>query len=239
MIPIVLLLVTATFRPAHPTVGDRITVDFQQPVTLDRSPQYEIVSQRGSRVVIRTFEPRPFPISGRVGNVVFRNLIIPAYSVLPPHDNLAPAPLKPPLAEPYPRAPFVTIGVAGLVALLAWGAAWMLARRAAAASAPEPAIPPADRFRAVVIALRDHPAAPRRWARLADALRNYLAATSQSGRDLTTTEVIARAGSSVIAEILRQGDLEKFSPWGPRPGDFASLANRALDLVPEEQEAAA
>ena len=61
MIPI-LLVVTATFRPPAPTVGDLITINFQQRVTLNKSPQYEIVSQRGSKVVIRTFEPRPFPI---------------------------------------------------------------------------------------------------------------------------------------------------------------------------------
>ena len=71
MIPI-LLVVTATFRPPAPTVGDLITINFQQRVTLDKSPQYEIVSQRGSRAVIRTFEPRPFTISGRVGDVLFR-----------------------------------------------------------------------------------------------------------------------------------------------------------------------
>ena len=63
MIPI-LLVVTATFRPPAPTVGDLITINFQQRVTLNKSPQYEIVSQRGSRAVIRTFEPRPFTISG-------------------------------------------------------------------------------------------------------------------------------------------------------------------------------
>lgn len=239
MIPIVLLLVSATFRPAHPTVGDRITVDFQQPVALDRSPQYEIVSQRGTRVVIRTFEPRPLAISGRSGNLLFRNLPIPVYSVLKPHDNLTPAPLKPPIAEPYPRAPFVAIGVTAFVALLGWAAAWMLHWRAVAARAPQPAIPPAERFRAAVVALRDQPSAPRRWARLADALRDYLAATTELGKDLTTTEVIARGGSAVIGDILRQGDLEKFSPWGARPGDFAALADRALELIPQEQEAAA
>jgi len=239
MIPIVLLLVSATFRPAHPTVGDRITVDFQQPVALEPSSKYEIVSQRGSRVVIRTFEPRPIALSGRTGSLLFRDLTIPVHSVLQPRDNLTPAPLKPPLAEPYPRAPFGIIGVAALAMLAAWAAVWILARRAAAAARPEPAVPPADRFRSAVIALRDHPSVPRRWARLADAVRDYLAATTDLGRELTTTEVIARAGSAVMAEILRQGDLEKFSPWGARAGDFVALCSRALELAPEEQEAAA
>lgn len=239
MIAFVLLLVTASFRPAHPTVGDLITLDFKQPVTIEPSPQFEIVSQKGSRVVIRTFEPRPFAISGRAGDQRFRNLVIPVRSVLKPRDNMTPAPLKPPRPEPYPRLPFVAMGMAAIVALATWAVVLVLARRAAAARVPRPAVPPADRFRAAVIALRDHPNAPRRWARLADALREYLAETGELRRDLTTTEVIARAASPVIAEILRQGDLEKFSPWGARPGDFAAVADRALELAPEEREVAA
>jgi hypothetical protein len=241
MIPI-LLLVTATFRPPAPTVGDPITIDFQAPVILDASRQYEIVSQRGSRVVVRTFEPRPFTISGRVGDVAFRNMVVPVRSVLKPRDNMAPAPLKPPIVESYPRLPFAAIGVAALLAIAGWALVFVLARRAAAARAVEPPLPPAERFRAMVIALRDDPSAPRRWARLADAVREYLAATTNLSKDLTTTEVVARAGSPTIAEILRQGDLEKFSPWGAWPRDFVSLASRALELAPEpaeEEEAAA
>ena len=80
MIPI-LLLITATFHPAQPTIGDPIVIDFQRPVVLDRAPEYDILSTRGSRVIIRTFEPRPFPISGRVGNVVFRNMVVPIRTV--------------------------------------------------------------------------------------------------------------------------------------------------------------
>ena len=83
MIPI-LLLVTATFRPAAPTVGDPITIRFEKPVTLDASPRYEIVAQHGNTVVIRTFDPRPFPISGRTGSVTFRNMVVPMKSVLKP-----------------------------------------------------------------------------------------------------------------------------------------------------------
>ncbi len=250
MIPILLLL-TAVFRPPAPTVGDLITIDFQQPVVLDASPQYEIVSQHGSRAVIRTFAPRPFAISGRTGNVLFGKMIVPVRSVLKPRDNLAPAPLKPPVAEPYPKLPFVAMGIAALLAVAAWTLVVILERRAAAARAPEPAVPPVERFRATAIALRDDPTASRRWARLADALREYLAAATDLGLELTTRELLARlgggrailpvgqAGSPVlhlISEILRQGDLEKFSPWGARPGDFVSLANRALELAPEPAE---
>ena len=223
MIPI-LLLVTATFRPPAPTVGDRITIDFQKLVTLDKSPQYEIVSQRGSRVVIRTFEPRPFAISGRTGDVVFRNMIVPVRSVLEPRDNLTPAPLRPPIVEAYPLRPFVLIGIAALLAIAAWAAVAMLHRRAAAARTPIPMLPPAERFRAAV-------AAARSWAQLADAVREYLEATT-----LTTSELLAKKSSPTIAEILRQGDLEKFSPWGPRPGDLRALKSKALELIPPEVE---
>jgi hypothetical protein len=91
----------------------------------------------------------------------------------------------------------------------------------------------------------------RRWARLADATREYLAAVDpRLGLELTTREVLAQlsgapapspvpaaegggAPLSTISAILRQGDLEKFSPWGALPADFTALANRALDLAPE------
>jgi hypothetical protein len=220
MIPI-LLLVTATFRPPAPTVGDLITIDFQQPVTLDRSRQYEILSQRGRRVVIRTFEPKPVAISGRVGDVLFRNMVVPVRSVLKPRDNLTPAPLKPPIAEPYPKLPFVLIGVAALLAIAAWIAVVMLEKREEVAV---PVLPPAERFRGAIKKART-------WSQLADAVREYIDATT-----LTTSEVLAKNSSALIAEILRQGDLEKFSPWGPRPGDFQALARRALELIPEERE---
>lgn len=218
MIPI-LLLVTASFRPPAPTVGDLITIDFQQAVRLDASPQYEIVSQRGRRVVIRTFEPKPFTISGRVGDVLFRNMVVPVHSVLKPRDNLSPSPLKPPRSEPYPWMPFVWIGVAALLAIGAWTAVVLLARRAAAASAPKPAILPEETFRKAV-------AAARSWAQLADAVREYIGATTK-----TTTEVLAQTSSSLLDEVLHQGDLEKFSPWGPRPGDLRALKQRALEIA--------
>ena len=50
MIAIFLLALTATFHPPRPTVGDLITIDFAQPVALEASSDYEIVSQRGAHV---------------------------------------------------------------------------------------------------------------------------------------------------------------------------------------------
>lgn len=216
MIPILLLVVTASFRPSAPTVGDLITIDFQQPVKLEPSPQYEIVSQHGARVVVRTFEPRPFALSGRIGDVAFRNMYVPMRSVLAPKDNLTPAPLKPPLTEPYPMMPFVVMGIAAMLAIAAWIVVAKLDRPEVVA---EPIIPPIERFRASV-------AAARNWSQLADALREYLAATT-----LTTAELLHRNDSKTVAEILRQGDLEKFSPWGPKPADLSSLKRRALEVA--------
>ena len=238
MIPI-LLIVTATFRPAAPTVGDLITVQFASPVKIEPSPNYEIVSQLGKTVVIRTFQPRPFAIAGTAGSIHFRNMVVPVRSVLKPNDDMTPAPLKPPRREPYPKLPFVLIGVAALAAIAAWTAAALRRERAAQPIAAP--LPPDEQFRAAVMALRDDSRAAWRWARLADALRDYLAATTELGRDLTTSEVIAQSSSAVIAEILRQGDLEKFSPWGPASADFAAVATRALELAPEpvEEEIAA
>jgi len=223
MIPI-LLLVTATFRPPAPTVGDLITIDFKQLVVLEPSTHYEIVSQHGSRVVVRTFEPKPFAISGRMGDVAFRNMYVPMYSVLAPKDNLTPAPLKPPLTEVYPKLPFVLMGIVALMAIGAWIAVVKLDRPIEIA---EPVIPPVEQFRASV-------AAARNWSQLADAVREYLAATT-----LTTTEILDRNDSVTVAAILRQGDLEKFSPWGAKPADLAGLKRRALELIREEIEVAA
>lgn len=230
-----LLLVTATFRPAQPTVGDLITIEFQKPVVLDASPHYEIVSQSGNRVVVRTFEPKPFSLSGQTGDVRFRNLIVPMRSVLKPGDDLQPAPLKPPHAVEYPQLPRHAIGIAALVAAIAWLAAYLLARRHRGISAVERYVDPADRFRAQV-------AGSRGWASLADATRLYLSTLSPHlGRELTTSQILGRVDSALVATILHQGDFEKFSPWGAPPADFESIRRSALTLIPppaEEEQAA-
>jgi hypothetical protein len=231
----VLLIVTASFRPAAPTVGDPITIVFEQPVVLDRSEAYEVMEHDGNQVVARTFKPEPFELSGRVGEVFFRKLIVPVGSVLRPDDDLKPAPLDPPVPPPVSRRPYVAIGIASGIAALAWLAAFLLARRARIAAMPVPDMPAADRFRLTVEQLRGDPAAPHRWAALADATRRYLASTDPSlGLQCTTAEILrrTRGGDAPLARILRQGDMEKFSPWGAQPGDFDAVAASALDLIP-------
>ena len=222
------MTLTATFHPAAPTVGDPIAIDFPAPVVLDKSPGYEVVSQRGAHVVVRTFEAKPFVLSGRMGDVAFTNLVVPVRSVLKTQDSMTPAPLIAPRGESFPTS--VMIAMAVLAALVIAAIALLLRRRKPKPAVVVPEIPPAERFRAAVLALRDEADTPERWAKLADALRDYLAATSDVGRELTTSEVLARRHDAVVARILRHGDLEKFSPWGTE-GDFDKVADEALRLA--------
>jgi hypothetical protein len=219
-------MTTATIHPAAPTVGDPIAIDFPVPVALDPSPSYEIVSQHGAHAVVRTFEAKPFVVSGRMGSVTFKNLVVPVRSVLQGKDTMTPAPLIAPRREPFPASVMIAIALA--VALIAVVVAALLRRRKKPAVVV-PEVPPAERFRAAVLALRDDET-PMRWAKLADALRDYLAATGGVGRELTTAEVLALRNDDVVVKILRHGDLEKFSPWGTR-GDFDAIAEEALRLA--------
>lgn len=218
---------TATIHPAAPTVGDPIAIDFPAPVALDKSAAYDVVSQRGAHVVVRTFDAKPFAMSGRMGDVAFTNLVVPVRSVLKEKDAMTPAPLIAPRAEAFPVS--VMIAIAVLVALIAIVVTALLRRRTTPA-AVVPEIPPAERFRATVMALRSEADTPERWAKLADALREYLAATGGAGRELTTAEVLARMKEPVVADVLRHGDREKFSPWGTE-GDFDVVAENVLRLA--------
>lgn len=225
-----LLAVTATFQPAAPTVGDRITIEFPAAVVLEKSADYEIVEQNGKRAVVRTFTPKPFVLAGTVGGQRFGGMTIPVTSVLGPNDDLKPAPLTPPRPVPYPRAPFVFIGVAAFVAMGVWAAVWRFAHRGEALPAI-PEIPAEERFRRAVAIAKTQ---PEPWAALADATRAYLAATRpQLGSDLTTTELVPRLLESerIVRDILRQGDLEKFSAEGAAAANFEDVAQRALELA--------
>lgn len=226
MLGIFFLALITTFQPARPTIGDAITIQFAAPTTVQPSADYEVVSQKGSTAVIRTFVPHTITVTGRSADGPV-SVMIPIHSVLKPDDKLEPAPLKPPKAETWPRLPFIAIGIAALAAIAAWAAVIFLAKR----RVPKPriVIVPAEEFRSRVMAVRAD--APMRWARLADALRAYLAAVrADLGAELTTSELLARTDHAPIAQILRQGDLEKFSPWGAPPADFDEIAKRALEI---------
>ena len=216
-------LTRATFSPPAPTVGDPITITFSESVRIQPSPDFEVLSQQGKRVVVRTFVPKPFVING---------VKIPVRSVLKQGDDMKPAPLAPPRAPPYPREPFLAIAVAALLAIAAWLAAWLLSRRAVRVA--EPPIPANERYRRAVLALREDPSRAHRWAALADATRAYLAESRAGlGSDLTTTELVPRLPERerVVAEILRQGDMEKFSREGAPQRDFNEVTERALELA--------
>lgn len=230
---LVLALVTATLQPAQPKVGDLITVTFAAPVVLDASPDYEIVRRDGNRVVLRTFAPQPFRMSGSVGGERFAGLRVPVHTVLKPGDDLTPAPLAPPRPTPYPRMPFVVIAIAAVLAVAAWAAAWWLSRKRHA-DVRKAIVSPEERFRRALLELRANPSQTLRWAMLADETRAFLVATRSHVReDLTTTELVPRLREEerIVEEILRQGDLEKFSTRGAAPRDFDDVATRALALA--------
>jgi hypothetical protein len=239
-----LFLLITTFRPAKPTIGDPVTITFASPTTVEASAEYEVVSRNGNSVVIRSFVPHTITVNGRAADGPV-SVMIPIHSVLKPDDKLEPAPLKPPKPERWPRMPFVAIGIAALAAIGAWTAVVLLAKRMVAK--PIIVIVPADEFLRRVRALR--PDAPKRWATLAGIVRAYLAAARPDlGAELTTSELLSRlageppavqppsrrrydeGGASLIAQILRQGDLEKFSPWGAASDDFNAIANQALEI---------
>ena len=234
MILAILAVVTATLQPAKPAVGDVIRVEFARPVQLDASKDFEIVSQQGNVVLMRTFLPKPFVLSGTTNGIRFTNLIVPVRSVLQPNDPLTPAPLAPPREVPYPRAPFIAIAIAAATAIAAWAAVWWRSRKRAEAIAPDPVLAPEERFRRAVLALRENPSEQLRWAKLADETRLFLASTRSNLRsDLTTTELLPKLKEQewVVVDILRLGDREKFSPWGAEPRNFEEVAEQALELV--------
>jgi len=231
LVALSLAFATATYRPVSPAIGDLITIDYSEPVTVQPSPQYEIVSRTPTRVVVRTFEPRTITVHGTAGD-----LEIPIRSVLAPNDALRPAPLRPPRELPKSRTPWIAIAIAALCAALTW--LFVMLRKPAAQVVVQPIVAADIRFRQAVQAAAR---APRRWAALADATREYLAATyPELGLELTTEELLAKGGglTAALHGILRQGDLEKFSPWGPEPSDFDAAAQTALELIVPEEIAA-
>jgi hypothetical protein len=223
-----------TFAPAQPKVGDLIAITFPAPVVLDASPKYEVVARKGNRVVVRTFEPRPFSLSGTMGNVRFRNLEVPMTSVLKEGDDLAPAPLAPPRPAGIAWLIWIAIAVAVLLVLAVLAFVWIRLRGKKPVSEPVPRLTAEERFRAAVLALREDSSRRLRWAALADETRSFLAATRpQLGSELTTTELVPKLDERqrVVEDILRQGDLEKFSRRGAAQREFDELADRALELA--------
>ncbi|HVT43496.1 MAG TPA: hypothetical protein VMT00_03820 [Thermoanaerobaculia bacterium] len=259
MIGILLFLgqMTVGIGPASPTVGDRILVEFpveaSARIALDPSPDYELVSTQGNRVVLRSFRPGDLRVSGRIERdgamTTFRDLEIRIASVLQADDSLQPAPLKPPQPAPADSFPLVITGAAGALALLAWLGVILLAGRKPSPAVPAPPTDPRSDFERIVRGIRGRPQGRGNFIVLGDALRRYLARIDQRlGRELTTRELeeqlqiegIDTETVELIIEILTQADLAKFSPWGPGESSAIALAERALALTAlAEREAAA
>ncbi len=229
MILAILLLVSATYAPPSPTVGELVTIEFPSAVQLQPSRDYEVVSNEGKRIVVRTFTPKPFVVNATINGAPI-HVTIPIHSVLKANDPMNVAPLAQPRVVPYPRMPFVAIGIAVLLAMIAWALVFLRAKKrieeeARSLQSPE------ERF---VAALQ----AARSWGKLADATRAYLAATRPYiSTDLTTTELVPRLREQekFVAQILRQGDIEKFSKRKPELDEFDDAARRVLELVPKPQ----
>jgi len=248
----------ATHTPAAPTVGDRVAVHFEiagdERVMLDRSAEYEVISSSRDGAVVRTFKPQPVVLSGRVtgprGGLAFRRLILPMHSVLRKGDDGKPAPLTPPVAIPPPITAWIALAVAAAVAVAAWIVLYRMARQPAIpAMAPPPA--PDEELRAAVAAIRRE--SSLRWAALADATRHYLArmVPLQLGHELTTRQLLAQLPSvstlsewqALVRQIVVEGDLDKFSPWGAS-AEIESILAETLRVLPSpfrasEQEVAA
>ena len=242
----------ATHTPAAPTVGDRVAVHFaiagDESVMLDPSPDYEVISSSRDGAVVRTFRPRALALSGRVagprGTVVFRRLILPMRSVLRKGDDGKPAPLSPPVAIPAPTTAWIALAVGVAMAIAAWAALYGMARPL---EAPAIASPPApdEELRAAIAAIGRE--SSLRWAALADATRHYLArvAPAYLGSELTTRELLAQLPSVstssqwqvLVREIVVEGDLDKFSPWGAS-AEIESILAETLRLLPQPFRAA-
>jgi hypothetical protein len=223
-------MMLAFLLAAAVTVGDPVTIDLPKGTVVQPSPDYEIVSRSGSRLTVRTFQPKSFTVKGTSGGRPFAQTV-DVRSVLTPGDDLVPAPLVPPRGGNEPWLPWILVALAALSAIAAW--IRLLPRRPKVVEVIEPPLTPEQRFEAAV---RAAAASSQPWARLADALRDYLSAVADLPLDLTTTQLLARTENSTIeystiTEVLREGDLEKFSPWGVRRTDFDDVARKALEIA--------
>lgn len=240
-----LLAFSVPVRPAQPTVGALITVDFSREgsdVVLDPLPaEVEQVSKNGPRITLRAFAAGKFMLSGVVKRereaIRFRNLPVEVKSVLAAADDLKPAPLAPPKLLEEQRPPWILVGFAALLALGSWW--WLLTRTDALrfesrASEQE------------LLALLSNWPAGRVddpfLARLSDATRRYVAAhDSRVAESMTTREILLRLTDErtekALRDILQLGDQAKFAPWGAGTVDANALKNEAAAVADERKSA--
>lgn len=224
-----LSVVPVSYQPGQPTVGDLVIVNVPirmgEKILVRPSDRYEVVSTASNRIVVRAFQPGPFllegVIAGESGRRTFRGPEIRVRSVLSQNDSLKPAGLKPPVAIETTSAQWITIASAAAACVLIWGA--VAGRKQGLTQSAGEALTPAQEYRAVIMELRRRPPSDEGFALLADATRRFLSRVEPGyGRELTTFELLTtmhRRGSGApsvahVRNLLREGDLAKFSPWG-------------------------
>ncbi len=233
------------YEPAAPTVGDPIRIEYAieegSRIVPDVKPEYEIVSVEDGALVVRSFRPGNFTVTGAVERdgvtEAFRGPGIEVRSVLGENDDLEPAPVKPPVVPPPQQLPRIMIASAAVAALLAWAAVLVL--RKGDEPLPARVLGVDERFLAALDSLRRRPFEQEAVAEVAELTREFLAHRDPSlSRELTTTELVARLLESPdaqlaapVRDVLREGDLAKFSPWGSRFEGMAPLVDRAKELV--------
>lgn len=237
----------ARVAPAAPTVGDPISIRFEEErakITIAPSDQYEIVKSGASPAVVRAFRPGTLAVRGRVesanGTFGFRDLKVEIRSVLAEDDSMEPAPFRPPAELPANETARWAIGIAALAALALWVAVWRVRD-----AAPAPGIT----VRAGVAPRAEYLAELRR-ARALDlhpslvviggALRRFLARVHPSfGIELTSRELRRELRRQRVRDdlvgtvdrVLLEADLEKFSPWGAPEVDREELIGSAERLA--------
>jgi hypothetical protein len=235
-----------TFSPPRPTVGDPVTITFPAGVTqvqLSPGEGFEAIRGSGNQIVLRSFRPGPFEVSGRLlrGETAsaFRMRLI-INSVLQPNDSLEPAALKPPRPLDPNRAAFIAIAAAAAAALLSWLAAILLWRRRTLLPAPRRVPEAAEEFRIALGRAARVADGNARAIALAEATRAYLARIGGAyARELTTFELLQALppgdAAAVIGEVLFEADLAKFSPWGASARDAREMVER-LSRIPQQFE---
>lgn len=215
--------------PAQPTVGDLVTIrpdNPQQRISgVTKSDEYEVVSSAPSRIVIRSFAPGThsllFNVTEANGSTSLQRLDFQIVSVLPKNAPPKPAPLLPPLAPERNPAARIALISAAAMAVLAWGALILLARRRRDVVTRVPLVDPDVEFEQALAKI-DRMSGRAAASALADAVRRHAARTeARLSADLTTTEFLRtlETGSAetektaLIRTILLSGDMAKFAPW--------------------------
>lgn len=240
-----LLLFTVPTRPAQPTIGDLVTIDFSQQgnaVFLDPLPPgVELVSKNETRITLRVFTTGTIRLGGVVNRgdhaIRFRNLPIEVKSVLRADDDLKPAPLVPPRPLPAQRLPWLMIAAAALLAAGAW-MFLLTGRRGVAARAKIVE----DELLALLRSWPSEGVDDAFLAQLSDATKRYVSSRDpRVAESMTTREILSRLGderaAGALADILQVGDQAKFAPWGAGTVD-ASLLREEAKTVAEERRSA-